>query len=541
MIHHAVPVAELILANARVRTLDPVRPAATCIAIVDGTIVSVGDHHDVAPWRGAGTEVIDLRGAALLPGLVDSHLHPFLGSEQARGADLTGLHTLEEVLAALRRERLRCGDGEWVRGFALMYEAFDLAGIRAEVIDDAVGGSPALLHFYDFHTALASTAALVLAGVDGPRSFAEEAEIVCIDGIPTGELREAAAISLVTDVMPEPSDEERLVMLRETFRAMNASGLTGAHVMVGDPALLDTCRELEARGWLTMRFVVPMHCEPDVTEEQIEQRLAVVAERGNRWRAGSAKFFIDGVVETGTSWLLEPDDNGRGLHPFWPDPARYADTVGRFARAGFQCITHAVGDRAVRAALDAYRAAGAAPGVRHRIEHIETLDDTDLPRFAGENVVASMQPIHLEPMRYGRGDPWSRALGPERCDRAFRTRDLLDSGATVSLGSDWPVARFDPRRGMAWARLRREPKCPDVAPYGAGQVLTALETLAGYTTAAAAAVGEQHLNGRIAPGFRADLTAMAADPVDTDADDLVDVPVVLTVVDGEIVHRGEGL
>ncbi len=540
MIHHAVPVADLILANARARTLDPVRPAAAWVAVVGGTIACVGDRQDVAPWRGADTQVVDLRGGALLPGLVDSHLHPFLGSEQARGADLTGLHTLEEVLAALRRERLRCGEDEWVRGYALMYEAFDQAGIRAEVIDDAVGGSPALLHFYDFHTTLASTAALGLAGVDGPRSFAEEAEIVCIAGIPTGELREPAAISLVSDLMPEPTEEERLGWYRDTFREMNASGLTGAHVMVGDPVLLDTCRELEARGWLTMRLVVPMHCEPDVTEEQIEQRLAVLAEHGNRWRAGSAKFFIDGVVETGTSWLLEPDDNGRALHPFWPDPTRYADTVGRFARAGFQCITHAVGDRAVRAALDAYLAAGAAPGVRHRIEHIETLDDADLPRFAAESVVASMQPIHLEPMRDDRGDPWSRALGPERCDRAFRTRDLLDSGAIVALGSDWPVARFDPRRGMAWARLRREPKCTDVAPYGAGQVLTALETLAGYTTAAAATVGEQHLSGRIAPGFRADLTVMAADPVDADADDLVDIPVVLTVVDGEIVHRAEG-
>jgi predicted amidohydrolase YtcJ len=476
----------------------------------------------------------------LLPGLVDSHLHPFLGTEQARGVDLTGLQTLPDVLAALRRERLRCGDGEWVRGYALMYEAFDDTGIRAEVIDDAVGGSPALLHFYDFHTALASTVALRLAGVDGPRAFAEEAAIVCRDGIPTGELRENAAISVVGDVMPEPSDEERLALFRETFRKLNASGLTGAHVMVGDPALLDTCRELEARGWLTLRFVVPMHCEPDVTEEQIEQRLAMVAERGNRWRAGSAKFFIDGVVETGTAWLLEPDEHGRGLQPFWPDPARYADVVGRFARAGFQCITHAVGDRAVREALDAYRAAGAASGVRHRIEHIETLADVDLPRFAAENVVASMQPIHLEPMRDDRGDPWSRALGEDRCDRAFRTRDLLDSGATVALGSDWPVARFDPRRGMAWARLRREPGRRDVVPYLATQGLTAVEALAGYTTAAAATVCEQHLNGRIARGFRADLTAMGVDPVDTDGDDLLDVPVTLTVVDGEIVHRTEG-
>jgi len=357
--------ANLILENARVRTLDEARPSAEAVAIADGTVVAVGDRHDVADWRGAGTEVIDLQGAALLPGLVDSHQHPFLGTQEARGVDLTGVRTLEGVLTALRKERLRCNDGEWVHGFALAYEVFGEAGISSQAIDDAVGGAPALLHFFDFHTALASTAAISAAKIDGPRRFAEEAEIVCVDGRPTGELRENGAISLVTDVVPHPTQEALLASYRETFRRMNAAGLTGAHVMRGSPALLDTCRELEGRGWLTMRLVMPMHLEPDVADEEVDRRLAAVADHGRRWRAGSAKFFIDGVVETGTAWLVDPDTQGRGLHPFWPEPDRYAELVARFARAGFQCTTHAVGDQAVRAALDAYRAAGAAPGTRH--------------------------------------------------------------------------------------------------------------------------------------------------------------------------------
>jgi predicted amidohydrolase YtcJ len=529
--------ASLILLNARARTLDSARPTAEAVAVADGTIVAVGDREDVSRWRGPGTEVVDLGGATLLPGLVDCHLHPFLGTQQARGADLTGMRTLDEVLDALRQERLRCHEGQWVQGFALAYEVFDGTGIRADVIDEAVGGAPALLHFFDFHTALASSAALASSSIDGPRRFDEEAEIVCVEGAPTGELREHAAISLVLDVVPERTDEELLTAYRDTFRRMNAVGLTGAHVMIGAPPLLDTCRELEARGWLTMRLVVPMHQEPAIGDDEVEERLNLVGEHGHRWRAGSAKFFIDGVVETGTAWLLEPDTLGRGLHPFWPDPERYAALVGRFARAGFQCITHAVGDRAVRAALDAYRAAGAAPGVRHRVEHIETLADADLPRFATEGVVASMQTVHLEGMHGDRTDPWSRSLGPERCDRAFRARDLVDSGAVLALGSDWPVARFDPRRGMAWARLRREPGDRDGQPYGGEQVLTPLEALAGYTSAAAFTVGEEHLNGRIAPGYRADLTATVLDPLETPADELLDVPVMLTVVDGEIVHR----
>ena len=358
-----------------------------------------------------------------------------------------------------------------------------------------------------------------------------------MDGRPTGELREHAAVSLALDAVPARTEEQLLAAYRDTFREMNESGLTGAHVMLGGPALLDTCRVLEERGWLTMRLAMPMHQEPTIDDDEIERRLPLLGEHGRRWRCGSAKFFIDGVVETGTAWLLEPDAYGRGTDPFWPDPERFSEVVARFAAAGFQCATHAIGDRAVRYTLDAYRAAGAAPGVRHRIEHIETLTDVDLPRFAHEGVVASMQAIHLENMHSDRSDPWSRALGSDRCDRAFRMRDLIASGARLALGSDWPVARYDPRRGMAWARLRREPGERDALPYSDDQVLTPLEALEGYTSGAAWAVGDERVSGRIAPGFRADLTALAHDPVEVSADELTDLPVVLTVVDGEIVYR----
>ena len=224
--------------------------------------------------------------------------------------------------------------------------------------------------------------------------------------------------------------------------------------------------------------------------------------------------------------------------PFWPDPSHYRRAVATFARAGFQCATHATGDRGVREALDAYREAGTAPvRGRHRIEHIETLQPDDLPRFAAEGVVASMQAQHMLWCEPDRSDNWSRRLGPERSapGRAFPIRSLWDSGALVALGSDWPVVRFDPRLGLSAARLRRPPGLRDRPPFD-DEAIDGLAALEGYTTAAAATVGEERL-GRIRPGFAADVTVFSDDPVEVDADDLPELPVVLTVVDGEIVHR----
>jgi hypothetical protein len=307
--------------------------------------------------------------------------------------------------------------------------------------------------------------------------------------------------------------------------------------MDGSPETYTMLRELEARGELPLRLVVPLWIQPDTDDDTIRGCLTLRDERGTLWRGGTAKFFIDGVIETGTAWLEEPDTRGAGTAPFWPSEERYAQTVARFAAAGFQCATHAVGDRAVRAALDAYKNAGPAARGLHRIEHLETLGDATLARVAAEGVAASMQPLHMQWRQVDGQDEWALRLGPERVARAFRTGDLVRSGATVALGSDWPVASADPRYGLAWARLRRHPGRPDLPSFEPEQALDALTALAGYTTSAAAVVGESHASGRIAPGLRADLTAFAEDPVELPADELPDLPVALTIVDGRVVFR----
>jgi len=529
---------DLALLGGRVRTLDPDRPSATAVGVAGGAIVAVGSDAEVHELADGSTEIVDLAGAAVTPGITDSHIHPFLGADGSRGADLLDAHTLEEVRAAMAEERARCAPGQWVLGWGLDYNVFGDEGISGSAIEDAVGGAPAFVAFMDFHTHLATPRALELAGVDGPRTFTENAEVVCVDGRPTGELRESAS-DLVVEAIPELTGAERYRLYADTLRRFAAVGITAAHMMDGDLATLDLLRELEANGDLATRLVAPFWIKPEMDPEEWEQFVPHRAAAGRRWKGGVAKFFIDGVIDAGTGWLYEPDSEGEGMLPFWPDPSLYRQAVARFAGEGFQCATHATGDRGVREALDAYRDAGAAHGVRHRIEHIETLQPHDLPRFAAEGVVASMQAQHMMEFRADRDENWSRRLGDERCGRAFPIRSLRESGAHIALGSDWPVARFDPRIGMAAARLRRAPGHTGRAAYD-DQAIDGLTALEGYTAVSAHTVGEEARQGRIAPGFVADLTVFAEDPVECDPDDLVELPVLRTIVDGETVYRSDG-
>lgn len=530
--------ADTAILSAAVRTLDPDQPEATAVAFLDGTIVAVGSDAEVREVCDSSTEFIDGSDMSVVPGVVDGHIHPFW-PDHVVGADLTRCGTLAELHEALANERSRVGDG-WVRGWGIDYGIFRDTGIDGSLLEPAVGDAPALVTFMDQHTGLATPRALELAGVTGPVHFAEGAEVVVCDGRPTGELREGAAINLVRHVIPTLTDAERRVIVKRTLKALNSLGVTGVHTMNGSPETFEMMRELEAAGELTVRATIPFWQHPDTPFEEMERQLELRGEHGRLWRGGVAKFFIDGVIDTGTGWLYEPDAEGGGTEPFWPDPDRYARAVHLFAQAGFQCVTHATGDRGVRAALDAYRAAGAAPGVRHRVEHIETLQDHDLPRFAAEGVAASMQPLHMQWRRSDHTDSWAARLGAERTARAWRTRDLLNSGALLALGSDWPVAQYDPRVGMAWARLRRTPGIKDAPVFEPDQCLTGLEVLYGYTMANATVAGDGGVAGRITPGCGADLTAFAADPVTCDPDDLITLPVRLTVVDGRVVYRGEG-
>jgi predicted amidohydrolase YtcJ len=251
------------------------------VAWRNGALLAVGSNDDIRELIGPATEVIDGAGRHVVPGLVDSHIHPFWGTIKTRGVDLRSALTLDEVRRRVGDAAARCQPGEWVVAHSVRYEPFHDGGIRADALAVQTGELPALISFFDGHTALASQPALALAGVTGARAFPDTSEVVCDpDGTPTGALLERGAMSLVQAIVPAWSGAELLDAYSATLRALNAVGLTGAHVMIGDPELLDACRALEERGDLTVRLLMPMHQEPEIDDDEVERRLALVDAHG---------------------------------------------------------------------------------------------------------------------------------------------------------------------------------------------------------------------------------------------------------------------
>lgn len=531
--------AERVVVGERVHTLAPATsevldPAPTAVAIAGDRVLAVGTLESLSRVIGPATHIATHTGATIVPGLVDGHTHIVFGLELTRGVQLTDL-PLADVKEQLATAAAAASPGEWVFGWGIDPNIFSDTGFTGRIFDDVTGDRPLFLRMRDAHSAVINSAAISRVGLTGAETFPDESAIgVTENGEPTGYLLELAAMSLVLDQVPTEPLLLRAERLTAVLTGMAEAGLTGTHVMDFHPGSREVLELLEERGELPMRLRFSPMVPPGADEAVLAEFAALQGLQGRRWRVEGVKFMIDGTVDNGSAWLAAPDCYGEGLRSIWTDTDAYRRALRYFAERGIATATHAIGDRGVAFVLDAIEALGDTANLAvHRIEHIETIPDDTVPRFAALGVAASMQPIHgTRHTRADRSDNWSVRLGAERAGHGWRCKDLRDSGAVLALGSDWPVTPFDPREMMAESILRFPLAHPELAPVQPEQALSTREAIEGYTVHAARAIGV-HDEGTLVPGARAALTLLGADPFTLTPQELARVQVVATYVDGQ--------
>ena len=534
-------IADLVIFGGRVITMTggfPATEETSGIAIADGRVTGIGGRDGLARFIGGATTVIDLPGAVIMPGFVDSHIHPVLGLGLTRGADLSGCRTLAEVRARLLAELDTLGDGDWLLGWGLDPNAFEGHEITGRVLDEIAGDRPAFIRMFDAHAAVASTRALELAGVDGSERFTDGSRVVTdAAGRPTGYLLEMQALGLVLPLIPEFTFEQKAEELYEVLARMAGAGFTSGQVQDLAPDAIELLQHIEQVRELPIRLRMSPWFEPGTAVEEVDRLAALQGRRGRRWVVEGVKLMIDGTVDNGTAWLHEPDCFGESTASLWLEPEQYREALTELDRRGVPTTTHAIGDAGIDFVA---RAIAGLPhrNATHRVEHIETMTDDTLELFRSAGIMASMQPTHCTLYTKADGsDNWSIRLGEERAARGFRTADLVRAGVPLALGSDWPVAPCDAVGILADAVLRRPHDDPAATPVNPDQALDAIDALRGFTTHPYTTIGRR--GGVLEVGAVADVTVLDRDPLTVSAEDLGRAEVLLTLVDGHVVTERE--
>ncbi|WP_326693640.1 amidohydrolase [Streptomyces sp. NBC_01387] len=540
------PHADLVLTGGPVLTLDAARSRATTVAVTGDRITAVG-HDEVRELIGPKTEVVDLAGRLLIPGFQDAHVHPVAAGLELTQCDLTGARTATETLEAVGAYALAHPDREWITGGGWTMEAFEGGTPTRELLDAVVSDRPVYLPNCDHHGAWVNSRALELAGItrDTPDPADGRFERDS-SGTPTGMLQEGA-MDQVARLVPQSTAADRLAALLHSQRLLHSHGITawqdamvGANLGMADAsdAYLTAARD----GSLTARVVGALWWDRERGAEQIPELAARRAALSHgRFRADSVKMMLDGVAETGTAALLDPylDNCGcatanRGTS--FIDPELLPSYVTELDSLGFQVHFHALGDRAVRQALDAVEAARAANGhsdTRPHLAHLQVVHPDDIGRFRELGAVANIQPLWAahEPQMDELTIPF---LGTERAAWQYPFGALLGAGATLAAGSDWPVSSADPIQGIHVAVNRVIPGGTDPV-FLPEQRIGLTAALAAYTAGSAYA---NHLDdtGSIRAGALADLTVLDRDPYAGPPEEIGGTGVALTYVGGRRVH-----
>jgi predicted amidohydrolase YtcJ len=533
--------ADTIVLNARVYTVNAAQPWAEAVAIRDGRILAVGPAKAVLRHKSKDTKVIDAGGRLVLPGIADSHVHFVSGSSNLAVIDLAGAKTVEEVQARIRTYAQANPQAAWIEGRGWMYPVFPGNMPHKKFLDEIVPDRPAYMRCADGHSSWVNSRALALAGITRATKDPEDGRIVRDEkGEPTGALLEAAG-HLVSRLIPEPTAEERLAAIRQGLKEAAQLGVVRVHGMGGEFEDLDLFEKLYKEGALTVRMTVAMWVDaPGPTDKDWKAYEDARTRCHDEWLAvDGIKLMLDGVIDSGTGAMLDPyegqkENKGR---LFWA-PEDYKKAVAAFNARGLQVSTHAIGDAAIRLSLDAYeegqRAAG-NPDVRNKIEHAEDIAASDIARFGRLGVIASFQPLHANPDPAWIGG-WIKNAGPEREQRAFAWKAVLDGGGRLAFGSDWPVVTLSPWPGIQIAVTRQD---FDGLPEGGWlpQYRVSLaDAVYAYTMSGAYAMHREKDEGSIEPGKLADFIMVSPDIFEIDPHKIAETKVLLTMVGGRIVH-----
>lgn len=532
----------LLLTNARVYTVDPRRPRASAIAIAGNRILAVGSDDEIAGIHLPDMQRLDMRGAFVLPGLIDAHLHLEYTGLALQRVNVDEVPSVEEAVRRVRDRAAQTPSGEWIQGWGWQQAIWGGWFPTAAQLDEATTAHPVALRAKSGHALWVNSLALRIAGITRETPDPAGGEIVRDgQGEPTGVLLESAT-ALVSRVIPSPSPEQEEEATLLAMRAMNAAGLTGVHCMDGAGGIgtFNTYQRLREQGRSTLRICKQLPVEDLDTVIAAGLRSGF----GDAWlRIGGIKIFADGALGPRTAWMIEPYEGEPGNYGLaMYDPQQLFEFVTKAHAHGLSVTTHAIGDRANRVVLDAYaRAAeaerrtardGAAGLIRRplrdRIEHVQLLHPDDIARFGQLGVIASVQPIHATQDMFMVDRYWG-----QRGRYAYAFRDLLRAGARLALGSDSPVETFDPLAGIhaAVTRQRRDGMPGD--GWYPDQRLTVQEAIYGYTMGAAYAGYSEHELGSIEPGKLADLTVLSHDLTTIPPEDILNVKVEHVIVDGE--------
>ncbi|MEO7083752.1 MAG: amidohydrolase [Gemmatimonadaceae bacterium] len=525
-------VERIAVVNGRVWTGDDQRPWAEAFVVENGRFNSVGSSAETMK-RSKGARIVDAKGMLVVPGFIDAHIHFLMGGFGLASVQLRDASTKAEFTKRVGEFAAKQPTGTWIRNGDWDHELWGGELPTREWIDAVTPNHPVWVNRLDVHMALANSVALRAAGITRATEDLAGGTIVRdAQGEPTGVLKDNAQ-TLMERVLPSPTADQQDAALDAAMRFVATHGVTSVHHM-GTWDDLTVFERARAANRLATRIYAAV---PIDTWERLRDRVAASGRGDDRLRVGALKGFVDGSLGSHTAAMFEAfDDEPANSGLFVNDPEDLHDWVEGADASGLHLIIHAIGDLAIRTQLDIYEKViedNPPRERRFRIEHAQHLTAQDVARFDELGVIASMQPYHA----FDDGRWAERVIGQERAKLTYATRSLLDAGARVAFGSDWPVAPPSPLEGIYAAVTRRtlDGKNPD--GWIPSQKITVEQALRAYTRDAAYASFEERDKGAIERGKLADFAIIDRDITQITPEEIRDARVVLTAVGGRVVFE----